>query len=44
MDFQKVNSLTKHNTFPQIFLDDVFIGGYEELSKQAKNDYLNSFR
>ena len=43
-DFQKVNSLSNHNTFPQIFLDDVFIGGYDELSKQAKYDYLKSFR
>ena len=33
-----------HNTFPQIFLDDVFFGGYDELSKQAKCDYLNSFK
>ena len=43
-DFQKVNSLSNHNTFPQIFLDDVFFGGYDELSKQAKYDYLNSFK
>ena len=43
-DFQKVNSLSNHNTFPQIFLDDVFFGGYDELSKQAKFDYLNSFK
>ena len=43
-DFQKVNSLSNHNTFPQIFLDDEFFGGYDELSKQAKNDYLNSFK
>ena len=43
-DFQKVNSLSNHNTFPQIFLDDLFFGGYDELSKQAKNDYLNSFK
>ncbi len=43
-DFQKVNYLSNHNTFPQIFLDDVFFGGYDELSKQAKNDNLNSFR
>ena len=27
-----------------IFLDDVFFGGYDELSKQAKHDYLNSFK
>ena len=43
-DFQKVNSLSNHNTFPQIFLDDVFFGGYDELSKQARYDYLNSFK
>ena len=43
-DFQKVNSLSNHDTFPQIFLDDVFFGGYDELSKQAKYDYLNSFK
>ena len=43
-DFQKVNSLSNHNTFPQIFLDDVFFGGYDELSKQAKYDYLKEFR
>ena len=43
-DFQKVNSLSHHNTFPQIFLDNVFFGGYDELSKQAKYDYLNSFK
>ncbi|MDC3073419.1 DUF296 domain-containing protein [Prochlorococcus sp. AH-716-O13] len=43
-DFQKVNSLSNHNTFPQIFLDDVFFGGYDELSKQAKYDFLNSFK
>ena len=43
-EFQKVNSLSNHNTFPQIFLDDVFFGGYDELSKQAKFDYLNSFK
>ena len=43
-DFHEVNSLSNHNTFPQIFLDDIFFGGYEELSKQAKIDYLNSFK
>ena len=43
-DYKKVNSLSNHNTFPQIFLDNVFFGGYEELSKQAKLDYLNSFK
>ena len=43
-DFYHVNSLSNHNNFPQIFLDDVFFGGYDELSKQAKYDYLNSFK
>ena len=43
-DFHRVKSLSNHNTFPQIFLDDVFFGGYDELSKQAKFDYLNSFK
>ena len=43
-DFQKVNSLSNHNTFPQIFLDNVFFGGYDELLTQAKFDHLNSFK
>ena len=43
-DFNRVKSLSNHDTFPQIFLDDVFFGGYDELSKQAKFDYLNSFK
>ena len=43
-EFQKVNSLSNHNTFPQIFLDNAFFGGYDELSKQVKYDYLNSFK
>ena len=42
--FQKVMNQSKHNTFPQIFLDNKFFGGYDELSKQAKLDYLNSFK
>ena len=44
LDFQKVNALSNHNTFPQIFLDDVFFGGYDEIAKQAKLDYLKSFK
>ncbi len=43
-DFQKVNSKSNHNTFPQIFLDNKFFGGYDELSKQAEFDYLKSFK
>ena len=44
LDFQKVNALSNHNTFPQIFLDDVFFGGYDEIAKQAKLDNLKSFK
>ena len=43
-DFQKVNSLSGHDTFPQIFLDGMFFGGFDELSKQAKFDNLKSFK
>ena len=44
LDFNKVNALSNHNTFPQIFLDDIFFGGYDEIAKQAKLDYLKSFK
>ena len=43
-EFKKVKSLSNNDSFPQIFLDDIFFGGYDELSKQAKFDYLNSFK
>ena len=42
--FKEVMNQSKHNTFPQIFLDNIFFGGYDELSKQAQLDNLNSFR
>jgi len=42
--FKKVREQSNHSTFPQIFLDNKFFGGYDELSKQAKIDHLNSFR
>ena len=42
--FQKIMVKSKHNTFPQIFLDGKFFGGYDQLSEQAKLDKLNSFR
>ena len=41
--FKKILNQSKINTFPQIFLDNTFFGGYDELSKQAKLDYLKSF-
>ena len=42
--FQKIMAITSHNTFPQIFLDNKFFGGYDELSEQAKLDKLSSFK
>ena len=42
--FQKIMSQSSHNTFPQIFLDNKFFGGYDELSEQAKVDNLSSFK
>ena len=42
--FQKVMNQSNHNTFPQIFLDNSFFGGYDELLKQSHIDSLNSFK
>ena len=42
--FKNVIYKSKQNSFPQIFLDNRFFGGYDELSKQANLDYLNSFK
>ncbi len=42
--FQKIMIKSNHNTFPQIFLDGKFFGGYDELSEQVKMDKLNSFK
>ena len=42
--FKKIMNQSNNNTFPQIFLDNRFFGGYDELSKQAKLDYLLSFK
>ena len=41
---KKVMAQSSHNTFPQIFLDNKFFGGYDELSEQAKLDNLISFK
>ena len=43
-NFQKIMVKSNHNTFPQIFLDNKFFGGYYELSEQAKLDKLSSFK
>ena len=42
--FQKIILQSKQNTFPQIFLDGIFFGGYDELSEQVKLDKLSSFK
>ena len=42
--FNKIMVISKHNTFPQIFLEDKFIGGYDELAEQVKLDRLSSFK
>jgi len=42
--FRKIMAHSSHNTFPQIFLDNKFFGGYDELSDQAKLDNLSSFK
>jgi len=42
--FQKIMVRSNHNTFPQIFLDDKFFGGYDELLEQAKLDKLSLFK
>jgi len=38
--FQKIKAQSSHNTFPQIFLDNKFFGGYDELLEKAKLDNL----
>ena len=42
--FQKIMAKSGHNTFPQVFLDNKFFGGYDELAEQAKLDNLSSFK
>ena len=42
--FKALNLISNHETFPQIFLDNKFFGGYDDLSNQFKIDSLNSFR
>ena len=42
--FQQIMRKSNQKTFPQIFLDDIFFGGYDELLKQSKIDNLNSFK
>ena len=32
-DFKSLNKMTKYNSFPQIFINGEFIGGYSELAE-----------
>ena len=41
--FQKLCLTTKMKTVPQIFIDDHFIGGYDQLSAQHQNGQLAQF-
>ena len=40
-DFKMISDLTSINTFPQIFINNKFIGGYSELSNLASNGYFD---
>ena len=42
--FRKIMVESNHNSFPQIFLDNKFFGGFDELSEQAKFDNLSLFK
>ena len=36
-DFDELKEKTKHKTVPQIFIDDKFIGGFDELKNHLTN-------
>ena len=40
-DFKKINDITTFSTFPQIFINNQFIGGYSELSTLSIKGDLN---
>ena len=42
--FQKIMAKSSHKNFPQIFFDNKFFWGYDELSAQSKFDNLSSFK
>ena len=40
-DFKSLNKITNYNSFPQIFINDEFIGGYSELAELHSSGKLN---
>ena len=40
-DFKSLNKMTKYNSFPQIFINGEFIGGYSELAELHSSGKLN---
>ena len=40
-DFKSLNKITNYNSFPQIFIDEKFIGGYSELAELHSSGKLN---
>ncbi|MBW3041803.1 PCC domain-containing protein [Prochlorococcus marinus] len=40
-EFKKISNITSVNTFPQIFINNEFIGGYSELAKLSTLGSLN---
>ena len=42
--FEALNLISNQNTFPQIFLDDNFYGGYDRLFENYKKDSLKSLK
>ena len=40
-DFKSLNKMTRYNSFPQIFINGEFIGGYSELAELHSSGKLN---
>ena len=41
-DFKSLNKITNYTSFPQIFIDGNFIGGYSELAELHSSGNLNN--
>ena len=40
-DFYSLNKITKYSSFPQVFINGEFIGGYSELAELHSSGQLN---